>query len=115
MTNEKLPNSEKAVVEYDKLTKYLLSLDHPGGKGKANFLMQHGFRPTEWEVLRTSLLNHGATQPVVQVEKSDYGAKYVLECSVASQDQRNPCIRSIWIVEAGQSSPRLVTAYANPL
>ena len=111
---EKLPNSENAVVEPKKLTKYLLSLDHPEGKGKAKFFIQHGFNPSEWEVLRTSLLNHGATHPVVLVETSDFGAKYVLECSVVSPDDRNPCIRSVWIVEPGQSSPRLVTAYANP-
>ena len=82
MMTEKLPSSDKAFVESGKLTNYLLSLEHSEGKGKAKFFMQCGFRVAEFEELQASLLKHGVTQPVIAVKESEYGVKYVLECSL---------------------------------
>ena len=44
--------------------------------------MQCGFRVAEFEELQASLLKHGVTQPVIAVKESEYGVKYVLECSL---------------------------------
>ena len=111
--SDKLPNADKAFVEPAKITDYLLSLSHPDGKGKAKFFMKFGFSVAEIKSLETSLLNHAVTQPVIVAQKSEHGVKYVLECTVQSPDGRNPCIRSVWIVDTGNISPRLVTAYPN--
>jgi hypothetical protein len=111
--SDKLPNADSAKVESSKLTHYLMSLDHRDGKTKAMFFMRFGFSRLQVEVLELALLKHAATQPVVEVKHSEHGVKYVLECSVESPDQRNPCIRSVWIVDTGQLSPRLVTAHPN--
>jgi uncharacterized protein DUF6883 len=45
------------------------------------------------------------------MKASKHGTKYVLECAMDTPDGNNPCVRSVWIMEAGQNSPRLVTAY----
>ncbi len=110
---EKLPNAEAATVEVAKLTEYLLSTTHKDGKGKAKFFMAFGFSLAEVDQMETALLLHGLTQPVVQVSDTEHGVKYVLECSLDTPDARNPCIRSVWIVDAGKTSPRLVTAFPN--
>jgi hypothetical protein len=109
--NDRLPNADKAVVEPAKLTEYLLSLTHEDGMGKAKFFMMFGFTREQADQLETSLLKHGQTQPVVDLKTTEHGVKYVLECAVESPDGRNPCIRSVWIVDAGKTAPRLVTAY----
>jgi len=109
--SDRLRNADKALVESAKLTDYLLSLSHPVGKGKAKFFMEFGFTRGKPGQLEASLLEHGLTQPIVETMTSEHGVKYVLECSVPSPDGRNPCIQSVWIVDTGKTSPRLVTAY----
>lgn len=111
--SDKLPNADKAMVESAKLTEYLLSLAHRDGMGKAKFFMLFGFTRAKPDELESSLLKHGLTQPVVEVKTTEHGVKYVLECAVPSPDGRNPCIRSVWIVDAGKIVPRLVTAFPN--
>ncbi len=107
----KLPNAREAYVESEKITDYLLSLDHPEGKGKAKFFMEHGFKVNHHGELAASLRKHAATQPVTDRKDSEYGVKYIIECECHSPDGRNPCIRSVWIVETGETAPRLVTAH----
>ncbi len=109
--NEALPNPEDSVVDSAKLTEYLLPTSHPIGKAKARFFMAFGFCVEATEQMRTALAQHGKTRPVVAKTESEHGVKYVLECDIETPDNRNPCIRSVWIVEAGKTSPRLVTAY----
>ena len=40
-----------------------------------------------------------------------FGVKYKLSCEIQTPDKRNPCIITIWIVEAGMKAPKLITAY----
>jgi hypothetical protein len=113
--NENLPNAETSVIDASKLTDYLLSSSHPTGKAKAKFFTAFGFCAEAADQMKDALLQHGKTRPVVQQTVSQHGVKYVLECGIDTPDDRNPCIRSVWIVEAGQTSPRLVTAYPGPM
>ena len=109
--SDKLPNSDACFVEPAKLTQYLLSTTHPVGKAKAKFFMAFGFSGDESDRMEAALRNHGQTRPIVQESETEHGVKYVLECDIDSPDDRNPCIRSVWIVDAGKTAPRLVTAY----
>lgn len=110
-TKHSLPHADKSVIEAAKLTGYLLSAFHPKGREKANFFKGFGFSIDEAEKLEAALREHGKTRPVVYTEPSVHGLKYILECSINSPDKRNPCIRTVWIVDAGEVLPRLVTAY----
>lgn len=113
--NVNLPNAEACLIDATKLTEYLLSSSHPVGKAKAKFFKAFGFSVEAADQMKDALLQHGKTRPVVEQTESAYGVKYVVECDIETPDTRNPCIRTVWIVEAGQTSPRLVTAYPGPI
>ena len=109
--DDNLPNADRAEVELRKLTDYLLSTEHPRGKSKAKFFMGFGFSSTRLELFSQALKKHGATQPVVEKKMSEFGEKFVLECTCETPDNRNPCIRSVWILEGEDKVPRFVTAH----
>ena len=109
--NNKLPNADKCFVESKKMAEYLLSTTHKYGKGKAEFFMAFGFSPNDISQMETALRHHAQTRPIVNETKSEHGVKYVLECSIDTPDARNPCIKSVWIVDIEKTVPRLVTAY----
>jgi len=52
----KLPNLERAFVRPEKITRYLLSVDHPVGRHKARFFIDFGFSLSFWQQLETALL-----------------------------------------------------------
>jgi len=106
-----LPNAADAVVDETKITEYLLSDTHPDGRNKAEFFQRFGFQREKWQVLAEALRRHGAVHPVTGTVQSPYGTRYVVEGMLESPDGRNPLLRTVWIVEIGDSRPRLVTAY----
>ena len=106
-----LPNAEIAHVERNKIVAYLLAPDHPEGAGKAEFFAHFGFTLDSWEVLAEALLVHARTHPVSAVSETQYGTKYRIEGPVVCPNGRNPSIRTVWIVDRGSDTPRLVTAY----
>jgi hypothetical protein len=94
-----------------KITDYLLNADHPVGAPKAAFFNSFGFSADDPVMLSRALLMHPQDNDIVQVEASAYGIKSVVRCRMRTPDGRDPCIISVWILEAGASIQRLVTAY----
>lgn len=108
----KLPHLENAVVAEAKITKYLLNLEHKGGgKDKAVFFMRFGFTIEAWEVLAQALLAHSAAHEVASTMPLPDRVHYVIEGEIISPDSRNPQIRSVWVIETDNTTPRLVSAY----
>jgi hypothetical protein len=107
----KMPNNEQAFVADNKIDDYLLSDIHIDGKHKAAFFKRFGFDSFEQETFKKSLLDHAKTREVVTTTEDGYGTKYVLECELKTPDERNPCVKSVWIIVNEESDPRLVTAY----
>ncbi len=107
----KLPNAGAAVVDRLKITGYLLNPLNAQNQGKARQFGQFGFLASDWQALATALAEHPVINDVSETERSPYGIKYVVECHLTTPDGRNPCLRSVWMVDNGQSTPRLVTAY----
>ena len=107
----KLPSAELATVDASKVTEYLLSPTHPDGSSKAAFFMRFGFRIQSWEILAAALRAHGMAYAVVQQTQSRFGARYAVDGRITSPDGRNPRIRTVWLIEAGHTAPRLITAY----
>ncbi len=106
-----LPNAALAHVEDAKVRNYLLNPGNLQNQGKAGQFGQYGFVQDQWQVLADALCKHPTVNPVVRTVASPHGVKYVVECSLETPDRRNPCLRSVWIIEYGQERPRLVTAY----
>ena len=106
----RLPYVQTALVEERKITGYLLSEER--SEGKAAFFAAFGFNLARWDLLRDALLAHAASNEVAQVVSTPFGAKYLVEGRLLTPDGRNPRVRSVWIINAGATVPRLVTAYA---
>ena len=109
---EKLPNPDTAWVEEQKVRRYLLDLDNPKGRAKAEYFMRRGFTLGAWEIMRDALVQQGVSNPVVKTTDTQYGKRYVVECSCPTPDGSNPCIRSVWEVVPTDKRPRLITAHA---
>jgi hypothetical protein len=114
-TGQTMPNAHAASVSYSKVYDYLLNPMHPDNSGKAQFFVGFGFTSLRWDILRDALQAHPLSNLVANTIGTPHGMKYDVRCHVQSPDGRNPCIRSIWIIESHVGpDPRLVTAYAYP-
>jgi hypothetical protein len=107
----RLPNAAKAVVERKKIVDYLLNPAHPDNGGKAQFFEKLGFRRKEWKVLAEALRTLAGEAKVAQRVKSSHGQKYVIIGRIESLVGKSPLVQTIWIVDRGRDTARLVTAY----
>lgn len=104
-----VPNAGSAFIEPAKLTCLLAT-----SQGKAKFFAGFGFDPSRLEQLECALRWHIRNRHYERDSATVHGMKYEIKCSVPSRDGRDPCIRSFWIVDIGQTTPRLVAAYPGP-
>jgi hypothetical protein len=107
----KLPNTERAVVEQEKIVEYLLNPVHPGNGGKAAFFFSLGFRSEDWQTFAKALRTLAAEAEVSKSVESQHGKKYIVDGTIESPSGRKRLVRTIWIVNKGSDVPRLVTAY----
>jgi hypothetical protein len=107
----RVPDADTAIVSQDKIVGYLLNPLHPDGAGKAQFFDALGFRADQWtdfaDALRTVIARSESTSRV----DSAHGVKYIVDGTIDTPSGRIVCIRTVWIIDAGKSAPRLVTAY----
>ena len=107
----RLPNAELARIDREKLTSYLLSFTHPVGRSKARFFGELGFAESNVEELEEALLSIAQSGEVVETLSSEYGRKYVVDGTIRGSAGIDAHLRTIWIIESGESRPRFVTAY----
>lgn len=106
-----LPNADAAVISGAKIVDHLLNPSHPDGAAKARFFAGLGFSPKEWTTLAETLHRLAKTAQVANVVESEHGTKYIIEGSIIGPLGRTVPIRTDWIVDAGETVARLVTAY----
>jgi hypothetical protein len=111
--NVKLRNAHLATVDRRKILDYLLNEAHPDNGGKAQFFISLGFSRDQPELLMNALCNVAEHGEVVHCIESPHGEKSVVDgwLSVHTEENRRRPVRTIWIIDAGQDAPRLVTAY----
>jgi hypothetical protein len=107
----RLPDAEHLRVDREKIVDYLLSASHPDGQTKAEFFRRFGFRQDRWRVLAEALRKQGRSRPIVKAVESPHGTRYSVDGPIESPDGRHPQIRTVWILEDGGRSPRLITAH----
>jgi len=105
----KLPNADRAQAAEEKLRGYLLSTVHPIGRFKSRFFAGLGFTVDNWELLRDQL-QEIAKHDAELGEATQYGQKYLVSGTLEGPD-RSAEVVTIWIVLAGDDTPRLVTVY----
>ena len=106
-----LPHTENAVVAEEKIVGYLLNAQHPDGAGKAKFYESLGFDVSLWQVLADALKDQVEHSPVSRHVDSVHGSKYIIEGPLQTPSGRTVVVRSVWIIDRGETVPRLVTAY----
>ena len=105
----KLPNAERAVVDFAKVVDYLLNAGHPDNGGKARFFVSLGLG--EPAALVEALRGVAVAGEVVVQTESPHGLKFVVDGAIQSPSGRQPTVRTVWIIDGGEDTPRLVTAY----
>ena len=105
----KLPNADKVQISEEKLRGYLLSSDHAIGRFKARFLAGLGFTADNWGELAARLRElaqgDGELGPA-----TEYGQKYLVFGRLEGPLGESNVV-AVWIVLAGDDTPRLVTVY----
>ncbi len=84
---------------------------HPTGRSKARFFRALGFDDANVESLASSLISSAKLGKLVGTEESSYGTKHAIQGDLVTPMGRIVRVVTVWIVEAGQSVPRFVTAY----
>ena len=106
-----LPNAHLAIVDYEKITEYLLNAAHPDNGGKAEFFDGLGFTRDGWRGRVGALRLVASSFPISDAMESAHGIKYIIDGNIEAPNGRSATVRTIWIVDQGQDRPRLVTAY----
>ncbi len=106
-----LPNADRAIVEDAKVRDYLLSPEHPVGRGKARVFAALGFTRDRWPLLRDALLALAHGDEAEIGEATVFGQKYVVRGMIRGPGGRTGAVVTAWIVRRGEDAPRLVSAY----
>ena len=107
----KLPNGDCAIVDDAKLLDYVLNPAHPVGRHHAElFRRLLGITRDHYLILRNALLEGASNQEVQPGQESRYGQKYEMRIPFGGP-QGTKVILAVWLIEAGDDRPRLVTCY----
>lgn len=105
----RLPHLDRAVVPETKIVGYLLSIRHSGGRAKARFLEDFGFRGQDWHALRDAIIAHARANDITASYQTRFGIRYEIDGPLPTPDGRAPVVRVVWFVESQEAVPRLVT------
>jgi hypothetical protein len=107
----KLPRSEGAVVDDEKVRDYLLSSTHPIGRLKATFFVGLGYREADWVRLHKDLLDLAQLDTATQGRFTRYGNKYEVRGTLTGPSGRSAVVLTVWMVKHGEDFPRFITAF----
>src|SRR6266849_1937333 len=107
----KLPHASVAVVDREKITEYLLNREHPDNGGKADFFIALGFSIDKWTTFAEALQRLAIASDISLSMESPHGKKYIVDGEIETPIGKSRIVRTVWIVNAGESIARLVTAY----
>ncbi len=106
-----LPGADRAVIDPTKIRNYLLSPFHRVGRSKASFFRSLGYSQSQWEVLDADLLALARSGNATAGPNTPHGQKYEVRGNLLGPSGRQARVIAVWIVLAGETIPRFVTAY----
>lgn len=107
----KLLNADRAVVDLAKLLDYSLNSAHPEGKHKSRvFASSLGFTISDAGRLREMILSQVFQQEATQGRTDEHGVRYTVDFELQGLRDR-ATIRTAWIIDTGETVPRLVSCY----
>ncbi len=106
-----LPNATKAIVLLEKLRDYSLDPNHEKGNHKARvFASALGFSQQDALRLREMILQAILVNEVAEGTSDVHGARYTVDFK-AQGLRKIVTICTAWIIDAGETVPRLVSCY----
>ena len=99
-----------AIIPPEKLRDYLLSAAHPIGRYKSAFFRSLGYTQEHWQLLERDLRAVLSSEAEPSTP-SEYGQKFTVRGALSGPNGRSAEIVSVWIILAGETAPRFVTAY----
>ena len=103
-----LPNRDKAFIQPEKLTGYLLSETHTIGKSKARFFCELSFNDENVDILEQELLKVAMFQEISEIITTRHGTKYVTIGSINTPKSRSVSLLIVWIIDVGKENPDLL-------
>jgi len=107
----RLPNSGSVRIEKQKIVEYLLSPTHRYGASKAKFFAQFGFGLENWEALAAALRDHARKNHQVLRKETPFGPRFEVDGVLDTPSGERPRVRTVWQMDEGDVSARLITAY----
>jgi hypothetical protein len=105
-----LPNHTLAIIAREKLTEYLLNIRHKRGGTKARLLAQFGYTVQHWRRLEADIRS-SLDAEVDRVRLTGYGTRYEIRMTLQTPRGVPLTVRTIWQIDNGRESPRLITLY----
>jgi hypothetical protein len=106
-----LANAEQAIVDIAKLRDYCLNPSHVEGKHKARvFTSTLGFTAVDAERLREMILAAVLTHEAKQSVTDEHGSRFTVDFETSGL-QGPAIIRTAWIIDSGETVPRLISCY----
>lgn len=102
---EELPNCQNAYLADSKLYDYLLNLNHPEGKGKAQFYQHIGYTSGMGEQLRADLLRMACYGLVISVVHNRQGTKYIIRSSLTAPNNKTYDLLTYGLLSSLKTSP----------
>jgi hypothetical protein len=107
----KIPNADRAIIEQQKLVDYLLNTEHHRGGSKAALLAMFGYNVANWARLAADLRKAHLSIDVTVERDTPYGRRYEIRAPLDTPVGRPLVVRSIWHIDRGTTTPRLITLY----
>lgn len=106
-----LPNGGRPILDIRKLADYCLNPAHLRGRHKARVFRQAlGFKRGDAAELRDRLLEAARDNVALELPGDVRGSRWRVDVAISRQGKR-AVVRSIWLVQAGEFEPRLVTCW----
>lgn len=99
------------MIAPEKLRDYLLSPGHKRGGSKSEFFAALGYNSERWDEMERHLREQHLELDAEPIESTDWGILYAIVGPLTGPVGERAIVRSIWIIETGQETPRFVTAY----
>lgn len=97
------------IIALEKLRDYVLNLSNPDGEPKARYLMQIGYKQSQWQTLERDLREQHLSLDVLPGKQSIYGGKYEIVAPLTGPNGQRRWIRSVWMIRKGEPVARFVT------
>ncbi len=103
----KLP--AKSLIQPEKLTKYLLTLQKRNDKSK--WLAKADYTPKNWQVLENDLRAQILSLDATPTSETKYGQMYEIRGTLTGPDDKVIYVRTIWMTESESDMTKFITMF----